>query len=97
MPDQKKSAGPLATKSAALNGRCLLSWEEAAAYLGPSVNVRWLKRQVYDTKTLPARRISGKTFIEQAALDEFVDSAPTTSNRKRRTQSRKAVAQKAKR
>lgn len=32
--------------------RELYSWSEAAAYLGPSFTERWVKRQVYDFKTI---------------------------------------------
>ena len=78
-------------------GRRLLSWSEAAEYLGPSFSERWLKRQVYDLKTIKARRVGGRTVIEQRVLDALVDSAPTTSDRKRRAKARKAQAEKAKR
>jgi hypothetical protein len=50
----------------------LLSWEEAAAYLGPSFTARWVKRQVYDARKITAVRLNGRTVISRDELDRFV-------------------------
>jgi hypothetical protein len=50
----------------------LLSWAEAAAYLGPSFTARWVKRQVYDAKKITAVRLNGRTVISREELDRFV-------------------------
>lgn len=84
------------TEAAPPEGRRLLSWSEAAAYLGPSFTERWLKRQVYDLGTIPARRIGRRVLIEQQALDDYVDSAPMKPTKQRRAQARQARAQRAK-
>jgi hypothetical protein len=50
----------------------LLSWEEAAAYLGPSFTPRWVKRQVYDFKKIRPARLNGRTVVPRAELDRLV-------------------------
>jgi hypothetical protein len=50
----------------------LLSWEEAAAYLGPTYTVKWMKRQVYEFKTIKAIRTGGRRVIARAELDRYV-------------------------
>lgn len=57
----------------------LLSWEEAAAYLGPSFTKRWLQRQVYMFKTIKSVPVGGapngkpgRRMIPRAELDRFV-------------------------
>jgi hypothetical protein len=69
---------PKAHKATAASGRELLSWEEAAAYLGPSFSVEWLKRQVYQHRTIQAVRVggvrqTGRTKIARAELHRYID------------------------
>lgn len=55
-------------------GRGLLSFEEAAQYLGPGFSPRWVRERVYEG-TIPALRLTQRcTRIEQSALDEFVEA-----------------------
>lgn len=55
----------------AIQGHDLLSYSEAAQYLGPSVTPRWVKRQVLEYG-LPAVRLNGRTFVRRADLDALV-------------------------
>lgn len=51
----------------------LLSYEEAAAFLGPSITPRWVRERVSEG-SLPALRLTQRcTRIERSALEEFVD------------------------
>jgi hypothetical protein len=60
-------------KASPETGRQLLSYREAADYLGPSFTDRWVKRQVLDFKTIKAIRLTnGKTVIARAELDRYV-------------------------
>ena len=76
-------------------GRRLLTLREAAAYLGPGFTERWVKRQVYELKTIPAKHLPGRTVIEQRALDALVDDAPDKPTKKSQARARKARAQRA--
>lgn len=52
----------------------LLSFEQAARYLGPSITPRWVLQRVYEG-TIPALRLTQRcTRIERRALDEFVEA-----------------------
>lgn len=61
-------------------GHQLLTWEEAAAYLGPSFTDRWVKRQYYVFRTIrtvpvggPAGGKPGKRMVPRAELDLLVE------------------------
>lgn len=56
------------------SSRSLLTWDEAASYLGPSFSARQLKKFVYDHRSLPTVRLGGKVWIERAALDALVEA-----------------------
>lgn len=70
MPDTSNPAGLAPT-----SGHRLLSYKEAAAYLGPSFTERWIRRQVSDYRTIPAIRLNGRAVIARADLDAFVERA----------------------
>jgi helix-turn-helix protein len=57
------------------DGRQLLSYEEAAEYLGPSFTTRWVRRQVLEFKTIRPIRLNRRTVIEKAELDRYVERA----------------------
>ena len=59
-----------------MKGHDLLSYAEAAAYLGPTVTARWVKRQVLEYG-LPAVRLNGRTFVRRADLDALVAKGRT--------------------
>jgi hypothetical protein len=61
------------TPSAQLSSKHeLLSWEEAAAYLGPSFTPRWVRRQVYEFKTIKAVLLGGRRVVPKSELDRYV-------------------------
>lgn len=56
------------------SGFDLLSYEEAARFLGPSITPRWVRQRVAEG-SLPALRLTQRcTRIERRALEEFVEA-----------------------
>jgi hypothetical protein len=75
-------------EAVALPSHDLLSWEEAAAYLGPSVSARWVKRQYYDFGRIrtvavggPAGGKPGRRLVPRAELDRLVQEGMTQEAR----------------
>lgn len=71
-------------KELALPSHDLLSWEEAAAYLGPSFTARWVRRQYYDfgrIRTVAVGGVAGgktgRRLVPRAELDRLVQEGMT--------------------
>lgn len=55
------------------SGRRLLTYREAAAYLGPAFSSKWVKERVYAGELESIRLTERRTVIPQAELDRFVE------------------------
>lgn len=58
-------------------GLGLLTFAEAAAYLGPSFTVRWVQRHALEVpkhERIPTRRIGNRRLIKQAELATWFEA-----------------------
>jgi excisionase family DNA binding protein len=73
------------------DGLHLLTFEEAAAYLGRSFTVRWIRRHVYEVpkdERIPTRRLGNKRLIKQGELAVWYEA----QSRREDSKSRETVA-----
>lgn len=64
-------------EASAPEGLGLLTFEEAAAFLGKSFTVRWIRRHVYEGRKderIPTRRIGNRRLIQRDALVEWFEA-----------------------
>lgn len=50
----------------------LLTLEQAVEYLGPWCNLRWIRRHVYELKTIDSLKIGRRRLVPRSELDRIV-------------------------